>query len=90
MLLLLLLLLQVVSLVTERETARKRGTDPENSRRNFSREYFLMKKGERMKVCQKMFLNTFSIDEKRIRTALHNITETGPPKPDGRGRHGNH
>ena len=81
---------QLATLVTERETARKRGANPESSRRNFSREYSLMKKGERIKVCQKMFLSTFAIDEKRIRTVLHNITETGTPLPDGRGRHNNH
>ena len=37
-----------------------------------------------------MFLNTFTIDEKRVRTILKNITETGATKVDGRGRHGNH
>ncbi|XP_066927921.1 uncharacterized protein [Clytia hemisphaerica] len=49
-----------------------------------------MKKGERIKVCKTMFLHTFAIDEKRVRTALHHVAETGTPKPDGRGRHGNH
>lgn len=37
-----------------------------------------------------MFLNTFAIDEKRIRTLLNNKSEPGTPIPDGRGRHNNH
>ena len=81
---------QLATLVTEHETAHKRGANPESSRRNFSREYSLMKRGERVKACQKMFLSTFSIVEKRIQTVLHNKTETGTPLPDGRGRHSNH
>ena len=81
---------QLATLVTECKTARKRGADPESSQRNFSREYSLMKRGERVKVCQKMFLSTFPIVKKRIRTVLHNKTETSTPLPDGRGRHNNH
>ena len=72
------------------ETTRKRGADPSNSRRSMSREYHLVKKGEKIRVCQKMFLNTFAIDEKRIRTLLNNKSEAGTPIPDGRGRHSNH
>ena len=55
---------QLATLVSEHETTRKRGADPSNSRRNMSREYHLVKKGEKIRVCQKMFLNTFAIDEK--------------------------
>ena len=45
----------VINLVTEKEKARNRTADPENSRRHCSREYTLMKKGERIEVCQKCF-----------------------------------
>ena len=81
---------QLATLVSEHETARKRGADPSNSRRSMSREYHLVKKGEKIRVCQKMFLNTFAIDEKRIRRLLNNKSEAGTPIPDGRGRHSNH
>ena len=78
------------SLVTEVETTEKKGKDKENSRRSFTRHYHLIKKGEKIKVCQKMFLNTFSIAEKRIRNLLRNKSETGFPLPDGRGKHKHH
>ena len=81
---------QLSSLVTVHPKKKPRNKENVNSRRKNTREYFLLSKGVNIKVCQKMFLNTFSIDEKRLRTILNNRTETGAPFRDMRGRHDNH
>lgn len=82
---------QLASLVIQQSKNRTRKRKENNTRnRQFSRTYHFFREGRLVQVCAKMFLNTFSIDEKRVRTVLQNKTETGAPIIDGRGRHGKH
>ena len=82
---------QIASLVTQEKKARTRTKDADKeSRRDFSRTYSLVLNGESINVCQTMFLNTLGVSEKRVRTEIQNVTITGAPKPDARGRHGKH
>ena len=81
---------QLSNLVSVHPKKRPRDKENVNSRQINTREYSLSKKGALVKVCQKMFLNTFAIDEKRIRNLLQNKTETGTPIGELRGRHQNH
>ena len=41
-------------------------------------------------VCQKFFLNTLAVDEKRVRAALAKKKEAGTVKTDSRGKHDHH
>lgn len=82
---------QLASLVTRSSKQRERKKTTKCPRnREFTREYTLIKDGVPIKVCSVMFLNTLSINEKRVRTVLNNTTATGAPLVDGRGKHGNH
>ena len=45
---------------------------------------------DRIDVCQKFFLNTLSVDERCIRTALSRCNEAGVPEADKRRFHSNH
>ena len=55
-----------------------------------TRSYKLQKDNEIVETCQKFFLSTLGIDEKRVRTALDKSDGTGVVQPDQRGRHKNH
>ena len=83
---------QLASLVTRRQKdrTRKSGNAIKTRNREYTREYRLLSNGIPTKVCATMFLNTLGISEKRIRTALANVTDTGAPILETRGRHGNH
>ncbi|XP_057305163.1 uncharacterized protein LOC130642101 [Hydractinia symbiolongicarpus] len=83
---------QLATLVTQ--APKKRSTKDENYQpkrnREFTRLYTLIRNGVQVKVCSTMFLNTLGINKKRVRTVLSNVTDTGAPLVDGRGRHKNH
>ena len=62
---------------------KTKGTD---SRRKQTKAYHLqLLSGQRARVCQKMFLNTFSISEKTTRTALEKLQVSGVISADRRG-----
>lgn len=84
---------QIASLVSEtkKERERKRNNNKTTTRsRELSRQYHLFLNGEAIQCCAVMFLNTLSIDEKRVRTVLRKKTVTGTPLIDRRGKHQNH
>lgn len=59
-----------------------------NSRRKYTNLYSLSHNGREMPVCQKFFLSTLSISEKKIRVALQkgSRSQNAIPSPDKRGR----
>lgn len=59
----------------------------EGSRRNYSRQYFLKIGNEEQQVCKVMFLNTLSISETFVTTALKKVREGGSLESDMRGKH---
>ena len=86
-------------LVTVQPKSRTRkhknsGVAVSSRNRSSSRIYSFIKStdsGEQfIPVCQKMFLSTFDIDEKSVRTMLNKVTETGTVLGDFRGKHSNH
>ena len=83
---------QIASLVSKQPKirTRKRRDKAKIRNREFTRVYTLLTNGNPIQVCQQMFLNTLAIDEKRVRTVLKNVTATGAPTGDRRGRHGQH
>ena len=85
---------QIAALVSQASKKRSTTENKENHvakrNREFSRTYTLKKDGKPIQVCALMFLNTLGINEKRVRNILNNITATGAPLVDGRGRHRNH
>jgi len=58
--------------------------------RQMTRQYQLTSNRERKTVCQKFFLSTLSIDERRIRQLLDTLSATGTVELDKRGKHNNH
>jgi len=79
--------------MSPKERTRKRETCKTNRRsKKFARSYSLNnpETKESIPVCQKFFLNTLSIDEKRVRTAIAKTTNAGALEPDFRGTHENH
>ena len=58
--------------------------------RNFTRHYHFKVKGQEIPVCAYFFLKTLDIDEKRLRSTLATITDTGTFSGDNRGHHENH
>ena len=60
--------------------------------RNTTRTYYLKhpENDDETQVCQKMFLNTLSIDEKSVRAALQKRTPSGTVEEDKRGKHDKH
>lgn len=77
----------------EKHVQRLRQSDQKNSRRNFSRNYFLTNtNGEKFKVCQTMFLNTFDITLKKARVIVEKkrFSNSKICCEDKRGKHGNH
>lgn len=76
----------------EKKTQRIRD-NKSDSRRNFSRKYFLkiQDRTEKVEVCQTMFVNTFSITLMKIRVIVEKRRKSGTNMcpPDGRGKHGN-
>ena len=57
------------------------------SRRKSTREYSVLVEGKPVKVCVVAFIHIHSISEKRVRTAVSKVTETGVVIPDLRGKH---
>lgn len=77
--------------IEERMKDRERLAQGKNeSRRQFSRKYFLKnKEGNRIEVCQIMYLNTFDISIKKVRVISEKKRfNNGVCPPDGRGKHG--
>lgn len=72
-----------------KKSQRLRGREGE-SRRRFSRHYFLKEVIPEKEVCQKMFLSTFGITLKRARIITEKMRQSGSGivAPDGRGKHG--
>ena len=70
-------------------TQRLRHNEGE-SRRNFTRHYFLKEAVPEKELCQKMFFSTFSITLKKARVISEKMrqSESGIITPYGRGRHG--
>ena len=64
--------------------------DYKKRNRQYVRKYTFTVNKKKMNVCQKFFLNTLHVDEKRVRTALNTMTDTGTAQPDKRGAHLNH
>ena len=64
---------------------------PKTRNRQYSRVYSLTTDNGRKAVCQRFFLSTVDIDEKRVCTALKTMSsDTGAVGPDGRGYHKKH
>ena len=75
-----------------KQVQRLRRIDGNQSRRNFTRRYFLTKNnGTKIEVCQVMFLNTFDISLKKVRVIVEKKRSSeGKICPeDKRGKHGN-
>ncbi|XP_056637703.1 uncharacterized protein LOC130445840 [Diorhabda sublineata] len=74
----------------EKATQRLRRNDKKESRRQYSRRYFLNKGNIRLEVCQEMFSNTLDITIKRIRVCIEKkrASEAGMCASDKRGKHG--
>lgn len=77
---------------TDKKVQRVRKNKEVESRRKYSRLYFLSKGSENIKVCQLMFLNTLSVTLKQVRNTVEKkrSTNSGMCKVDNRGKHGNH
>ncbi|CAH0550293.1 unnamed protein product [Brassicogethes aeneus] len=68
------------------QTPKKSNTKPDdNSRRTYTKTFFLPCNGERSKVCRKMFINTLDIGEKRLRNTVKKNQSTGVVEKDKRG-----
>lgn len=75
----------------EKATQRLRRNDKKESRRQYSRRYFLNNNGNiRLEVCQEMFTKTLDITIKRIRVCVEKkrASKTGMCASDKRGKHG--
>lgn len=70
--------------ITTKDTKTKTSKN-ENSRRSRTVCYFLPKNGAAVQVCKLLFLNTLSVSDKSVRTALAKKTETGITERDKRG-----
>lgn len=69
--------------VEKTETLRK--TAGVNSRRKLTFKYYLTLNGVRVNVCRYLFLNTLSITERVLRTAVQKVSESGVVIKDKRG-----
>lgn len=70
----------------KREVTKQKTSKQEISRRNMSQYYYLPKMGEHdVMVCKTMFLNTLSISERTMRTALEKKEECGTIETEKRG-----
>lgn len=58
--------------------------------RQFTYKYFLPKDSSRVEVCKMMFLNTYSISERLVRTAWEKYDGSTILEKDMRGKHKNH
>ena len=75
----------------ERKRKDENNTNPKPRRnRQGTRQYQLTTNHQRIVVCQKFFLSTLCIDEKRVRHVLSSISTTGTVAQDQRGCHDNH
>lgn len=77
---------------TDKKVQRVRINKEVESRRKYSRSYFLSKGTENIKVCQLMFLNTLSVTLKKVRNTVEikRLTNSGMCQVNNRGKHGNH
>ncbi|CAG9765876.1 unnamed protein product [Ceutorhynchus assimilis] len=71
------------------ETAQKT-TKKEESRRQKSREYYLTVEGIQYLVCKTLFLNTFGISERTMRTSLEKVNSSGILEGEKRGGRQSH
>ncbi|CAG9773458.1 unnamed protein product [Ceutorhynchus assimilis] len=79
----------IASNITVREVKRRRVGNAE-SRKDFTRGYYLLLLNERVKVCRKFFMNTLDVTDKLLRyTELHRneIVSMSQVQVDRRGRH---
>ena len=74
----------------EAETSVSNEVEYKTRNRQFVRKYSFTVNNSKVNICQKFFLKTLHIDEKRVRTALNPVTDTGTAQPDKRGTHENH
>lgn len=74
----------IVRYVYKKSTGRKT-SGKEESRRKFTFCYTLPKGNANISVCKKLFLNTLSISERVVRTALSKVKETGVLESEKRG-----
>lgn len=83
----------IAGLVNEKEKSRQRVRDGRvlESRRKFTRQYFLPKSGEHILICQQMFLNTLDLTVKKVRVVVmkKRRSTSGVCLDDQRGKHGN-
>lgn len=74
--------------VTFTEPNRRYSNGKNESRRKFTRIFFLPINGSKVEVCQKMFLSTLGFKtDKRIRTLHNSIDNTGFVRESERGKH---
>lgn len=76
----------------KKQCQRLRRNDEAESRRKFTRHYFLPNASTRVEVCQKMFTNTLDITLKKVRVITEKKRSSGSDicASDGRGKHQNH
>lgn len=72
------------------EEKKSKTTKAELSRRSKTNRYFLPKGDAIVPVCKTMFLNTLSVTEKTVRTALGKVKDTGVLEKEGRGGRQSH
>ncbi|CAG9814622.1 unnamed protein product [Phaedon cochleariae] len=70
---------------TKTETKKRKVTQNESSRRSNTVFYCLPLNGVLQPVCKVFFLNTLSVSEKTVRTALAKLQPTGVVEPEKRG-----
>lgn len=59
----------------------------QDSRRNYSRQYYFHVGSEQIQICKVMFVNTLGISQTWVNTALRRLTEGGTIQADMRGTH---
>lgn len=70
---------------------KKRGLQRDlKHNRQFTYKYYLPKNLSKVEVCKKMFLNTYSVSERLVRTAWDKYDGSTSVETDMRGKHTNH
>ncbi|CAG9837597.1 unnamed protein product [Diabrotica balteata] len=78
---------QYISSLVEVKPKSSVRTKAENSQRSNTREYYLVKEGNKIQVCQGFFLATFNISETFVKNILKNRSDCHVVQTSRRGRH---
>lgn len=81
--------LHVANYTTKQKKKRAIQTVPRHNRQ-FTYKYYLPKNSTRVEVCKKMFLNTYAISERLVRTAWDKYDGNTAILKDMRGKHNKH